>query len=327
LPPGVKGYSDVYYATDRARISEGVFGNTSASDQKTTYGRAIVSIPSSHSEGVVERPWSVFTVQLRGEDSSRDMIIASRAVFDADSFFRQVNTAIDGSPSKEAFVFVHGFNVKFDEAILRVGQLEWDLHFQGPAILFSWPSYGSTGEYVNDFEMAEWSAPHLRNFLLRLRRETRAQVVHLIAHSMGARLLSLAIDRLTEQTAGQPAIFQQIVLAAPDISVPLFQQLVPALRSSSQHITIYSSERDKALGFSSFIRGGAPRVGKQITAIAGVDVIDASAVKASLLDHSYFAENPVILEDLKELLIAQLAAAKRFTTLKKKGDIWIPVIH
>ena len=330
LPPGIKGYSDVYYATDRARISEGVFSNTASDDQKITYGRAIVSIPIQHKEGMEERPWSLFTVQLP-EDPSKDMIIASRAVFEADSFFRQINAGIAASPRKEAFVFVHGFNVKFDEAILRVGQLEWDLHFQGPAILFSWPSNGSTGQYVTDFEMAEWATPHLRDFLLRLRRETGAQVVHLIAHSMGARLLSLALDRLKGQTTSQPAIFQQIVLAAPDISVPLFKQLVPALRSSSRQITIYSSQHDKALGLSSLIRGGAPRVGSTkasvLSGITGIDVIDATAVRASLLDHSYFAENPVILEDLREILIEQLTAAKRLMTLHKNGDVWIPIIH
>jgi len=326
LPRGVKGYSDVYFATDRARISEGVFANTASDDQKISYGRAIVSIPNAHKEGMEERPWSLFTVQLP-EDPSKDLIIASRAGFDADPFFRQINSGIAASPRKEAFVFVHGFNVKFDDAILRVGQLEWDLHFEGPAILFSWPSAGSTGQYVTDFEMAEWAAPHLRDFLLRLRRETGAQVVHLIAHSMGARLLSLALDRLKDQTGAQPAIFQQIVLAAPDISVPLFRQLAPALRSSSKQVTIYSSEHDKALGFSSLIRGGAPRVGSEVIAIAGIDVIDATAVKASLLDHSYFAENPVLLQDLRELLVEQFAAAKRLTTLRKTGDIWIPIIH
>ncbi len=280
----------------------------------------------THKEGNEERPWSFFTVRLP-EDPSRDILIASRASFDADPFFRLINSSIAGSPDKEAFVFVHGFNVKFDEAVLRVGQLEWDLKFHGPAILFSWPSAGSTGQYVTDFEMAEWAAPHLRDFLLRLRRETGAQVVHLIAHSMGARLLSLALDRLKDQTGAMPAVFQQIVLAAPDISVPLFRQLAPALRSSSKQVTIYSSEHDKALGFSSLIRGGAPRVGSETISIAGIDVIDATAVKASLLDHSYFAESPVLLQDLRELLVDQFAAAKRLMTLRKAGDIWIPIIH
>jgi esterase/lipase superfamily enzyme len=326
LPPGVKGYSDVYFATDRVRISDGVFGNTASDDQKISYGRAVVSIPKSHKEGKEERPWSLFTIQLP-EDPSKDLIIASRSGFDADPFFRQINSGIAASPNKEAFVFVHGFNVKFDDAIRRVGQLEWDLHFQGPAILFSWPSAGSTGQYVTDFEMAEWAAPHLRDFLLRLRRETGAHVVHLIAHSMGARLLSLALDRLKDQTGAQPTMFQQIVLAAPDISIPLFRQLAPALRSTSKQVTIYSSDRDKALGFSSLIRGGAPRVGAEAIAVAGVDIIDASGVKASFLDHSYFAENPVLIEDLRELLIDQFAAAKRMMTIRKIGDVWIPITH
>ena len=44
---------------------------------------------------------------------------------------------IDDSPEKSAFVFVHSFNVNFDEAVLRAGQLAWDLHFRGPAVAYS----------------------------------------------------------------------------------------------------------------------------------------------------------------------------------------------
>ena len=47
------------------------------------------------------------------------------------------------SRRKEAFVFIHGYNVAFDDAIYRTAQIAYDLSFDGPPILYSWPSRAS----------------------------------------------------------------------------------------------------------------------------------------------------------------------------------------
>jgi len=318
LPPGVKGYREVFFATDRTRTTPGTFGTTGSDTQEISYGRAVVSIPVGHVTGEIERPWTMWIVRIP-EDPARDIVIARREDISGADFFRQINTGIDGSPEHGAFVFIHGFNVLFDDAVLRTGQLAWDLGFKGPAILYSWPSAGSAGRYVADFEMAEWSAPHLRTFLQDLRRETGARVVHLIAHSMGSRLLAMALDRIED---AKPR-FQQIVLAAPDISAALFKELAPAMKSEADRITIYSSQNDLALELSGMIGAGPPRVGARAPAIPGIDVIDATSVKTSLLGHSYFAESPLILSDLTQLLIRNLTPAERSSTLRMSGDqIW-----
>jgi esterase/lipase superfamily enzyme len=319
LPPGIKGYREIFYATDRTHIATGTFDGTQSTEEKISYGRSVVSIPSGHVTGELERPWSFWVVQIP-EDPAKDIVIARREdIASGPEFFKQINAGIDGSPEHSALVFIHGFNVLFDEAVLRTGQLAWDLGFKGPAILYSWPSAGSVGKYVADFETVEWSAPHLRNFLQDLRRQTGARVVHLIGHSMGTRLLAMALESLPDP---KPR-FQQIVLAAPDISAALFKQLAPAMMSEAERVTIYSSQRDMALELSGLIGKGPARVGAQARAIPGIDVIDATSVRTSLLGHSYFAESPLILSDLTQLLLGHLAPSQRTSTLQMSGtQIW-----
>jgi esterase/lipase superfamily enzyme len=224
-------------------------------------------------------------------------------------------------------VFIHGYNVSFDEAVLRTGQLAWDLKFAGPAITYSWPSADRTRRYISDLEMAEWSAPHLQAFLQDLRTRTRPRTIHLIAHSMGARVLTRALERLVSSSRAPDSttVFQEVVLAAPDMNAQIFTQLAPALRSGSNRVTIYSSARDLALRVSAAIRGEAPRVGGDVTARAfrGFDVIDGTRIGSSLLNHSTFAEDPLLLNDLALLFRQRLGPDERSISLERSGDVWV----
>lgn len=40
---------------------------------------------------------------------------------------------------------MHGFNVKFEEAVLRAAQIKYDLKFAGEVVLFSWPAGSEDG--------------------------------------------------------------------------------------------------------------------------------------------------------------------------------------
>ena len=63
------------------------------------------------------------------------------------------------------------------------------------AILYSWPSQGKLGlvAYNKDGRNAELSAPHFKAFLSRLTARTGVQTVHVIAHSMGNRVVLKAL--------------------------------------------------------------------------------------------------------------------------------------
>ena len=43
---------------------------------------------------------------------------------------------VSRSPRKDAFVFIHGFNVAFEDAVMRTAQIAYDLGFDGAPILY-----------------------------------------------------------------------------------------------------------------------------------------------------------------------------------------------
>ena len=117
LPPGVKGFREVFFATDRLANGTASFANQASPDEKTTYGRVVISIPKSHQVGELERPWSLFSFSL-SEDAKEHIVISSRQTLPLDDFHGSVRQAIDDSPEKSAFVFVHGFNVKDRKSVV-----------------------------------------------------------------------------------------------------------------------------------------------------------------------------------------------------------------
>jgi septal ring factor EnvC (AmiA/AmiB activator) len=101
----------------------------------------------------------------------------------------------------------------------------------------------------------------------------------------------------------------------------------PPINDRIARVEAQNAEQDKQLAEARAQVEDLDRAIARARERAADAAIDATAVRASLLDHSYFAENPVILEDLREILIEQLTAAKRLITLHKNGDVWVPIIH
>lgn len=208
--------------------------------------------------------------------------------------------------NSEVFVFIHGYNVTFEDAVRRTAQLHHDLNFKGAPICFSWPSRGAYFAYAADGASAEWAAPHLVDLILRLRAGDERMRIHLIAHSMGNRAMTAALRELAwknEQTARN---LQEIVMAAPDIDRAVFDQLAEAICSAAKRITLYASSNDRALWLSKFLHQGA-RAGDTDPDLAvreGIDSIDASKVDSAFLSlgHGYFADKLSIVTDISELL-------------------------
>ena len=51
-----------------------------------------------------------------------------------DSFYEDLASWLAKVPVKQAFVFVHGYNVLFEDAVYRTAQLAYDLGFEGAPI-------------------------------------------------------------------------------------------------------------------------------------------------------------------------------------------------
>jgi esterase/lipase superfamily enzyme len=223
-------------------------------------------------------------------------------IVDKDPWFRKVRDRVEEDDGRTAFVFIHGYNTTFEEAALRTAQIGYDLEFPGAPILYSWPSAGSRFAYAADEEDARWSKGHLVEFLKDIRNRAGADNVTLIAHSLGGRLLSNALEILGNSSfAGGEVPFNEIVLSAPDIDADIFKtQIMPTMRKLANGRTLYASSEDWALIFArDFLRGGKPRAGDsgdQIIVMPDLETIDATDVRTDFWRHDDVSNRSVLTD-------------------------------
>jgi esterase/lipase superfamily enzyme len=302
----------IFYATDRKETrgpnSSAKYGAKRSNEGRLNYGECTVSIPKIHKVGKLESP-SILRLEFR-PDPKKHIILEKVQTLEEQVFFKNVSWSVSRAPAKDAFVFVHGYNVSFEDAARRTGQIAFDLHFVGAPILYSWPSNGKFADYIKDETNITWASPHFERFLDLLARYSGATRIHIIAHSMGNRAVCEALAHIAERPDGQLR-FNHLVLAAPDIDADTFRELAESLKRLSGRITLYESSKDKAIRASKKIHG-SPRAGEPILVIPGLDTIDASAINTDFLSHSYFSDNWPLLSDIYSILASDKAPADRF---------------
>ncbi len=255
----------------------------------------------------------------------RQLAIQPAELARADRLVRAARQRLFGARTYlgQALVFVHGYNTSFDNAIRRAGQLAYDLNFDGPVFVFSWPSRERLLSYVGDGDSARLSAPKLREFLEAVVVETKAKRVHIIAHSMGNEVLNLALTAIDQATLKKLSI-GEMILASPDLDPDIFQQTFQRLQQFGTAGTIYAASSDWALWSSGWMRD-LPRLGyipsggpKRL--VIGADLIDITAVNSDVfsLNHDIYANSPAVIGDLKRLLKeGQRPPDKRTAELEK----------
>jgi esterase/lipase superfamily enzyme len=305
----------IFYATDREPSSvHAKYGQAYGADRSLngslSYGTAFVSIPRDHKIGELEDAtfWSFNFLPSAGDYVSLSRVNAQNQ----SSFFSDIHATVDASDSKSVLVFIHGYNVSFEDAARRTAQMAYDLGFDGAPILYSWPSKGRARDYPADEESIQWTTDHLRMFLEDVARKSGGRRIQLIAHSMGNRAL---LNALTELSRTHSTIrFREIVLAAPDIDAGVFRQISSAVASEAGRVTLYASSTDRALAasqrFHQFPRAG--EAGNKIVIMRSADTVDATTVDTSLLGHSYFADSRSVLADLFSLIRYDLPPQSRF---------------
>lgn len=314
VPPAASGLAivPVFFATDRARVAGSpavTYGTARNPSGDLALGKFEVSIPRDHRFGSLERPdiWTFWR-----EDPTKHLVITSRVQQSYDQFYTDVRGVVNRSTAKDAFVFIHGFNVSFEGAVFRTAQMAYDLGFDGAPILYSWPSAEALTPiaYSTDASTNDWTVPHLRWFLEDVATRTGATRVHLIAHSMGNKALVNALDRMP---AGATKKFAQIVLTAPDMDADTFVQLADAIRRNGQRATLYASANDRALTASktlqTYRRAGDTSGGAVV--VPGIDTIDVSAVDTDLVGHFYYGDNASVISDLLLVLREGLPPMRR----------------
>lgn len=321
----------VFYGTNRKvtgkkRLSEYFGGERSSNKDPVSYGICEVSIPLNHKKGGIESPFLSLKFL---EDPKKHILITKINPVSAKELFstinKQLSANVDEKTNKDAVVFVHGFNVTFDDAAKRTAQVAYDIGFKGAPIMFSWPSDGSLAQYMSDREDVTWSINHIEQFLTDVVDKAGAKKIHLIAHSMGNQGLIGALYRLALKSRNhKKVLFENIILAAPDFDAQLFQQqIAPEVIALTNKWTIYSSDNDAALEVSSNVNS-AKRLGLPVTAISGIDVIDATGIEVTPWSvpefHSYYATKQVVVDDIIDT-IKGIAPTLRNLIPKKSNGI------
>jgi esterase/lipase superfamily enzyme len=263
-----------------------------------------VAIPHVHKTGELESP-SVLRLEVT-DDLARHVALLKTERLGTEEFYEQLRARVAASPRQELFVFVHGFNVTFEDAARRTAQIHKDLKFPGAPIFYSWPANNKfLLTYPADENAITWSTPHFKQFLLDVVKHSEAKSINLIAHSMGNRALTVALREIELEFRDQARLFNHVVLAAPDIDAADFKNnIAPRMQNTARNFTLYASSRDDALRASQLLHRGprAGDAGRGLVVVAGIDTIDVSAIDTSPWGHSYYGSSDPVLQDLGVLM-------------------------
>ena len=324
------GKVSLFYCTNRKKTeSTNINKFYGAELVEPNFGTCEVTIPPGHSQGKIERPRNYIIFKMR-ENADRHIVVSNINEKSEKDFFSDMVNDLGATADKSAFIFVHGYNTTFSEAAWRTAQIAWDIPFKGIAGFFSWPSSGETIRYLQDIEKADSSIGHLEAFIEKMIVNTQVENVHIIAHSMGNRIATHALNNLSRKPsfASNMQKIKQVVLCAPDLDQTVFNNsILPYFKSIGVRRTLYCSEKDKALAFSEKLRS-QPRLGdagNSLYVATGIDTIDASNVNSLGNHHSYIFETKEVLTDLHFLLGNNFSPQERRLKSRKKGelDYWL----
>jgi esterase/lipase superfamily enzyme len=300
-------------------LSQGFSGER---DRQLHYGTCEVVVPKSHKIGSTGSPLLQRLLTLT--DDRLKLKQQSLKFFQENNFWDEIQRTLQANQPDErsALVFIHGFNVSFEDAALRAAQIGVDLQVPGIMAFYSWPSRGKLTSYPADEATIEASERYIAEFLLNLVQKSGAEKIHIIAHSMGNRGLIRAMQRILAQVQAESKVsFGQIFLAAPDVDPDVFEELAQAYQTLAERTTLYISAKDKALATSGIIHDH-PRVGffPPITLVDGIDTVEVSNIDLTLLGHGYFADARDLLQDMHQLLIHNSSPEQRFGLRKKQEN-------
>ena len=312
----------VWFGTNRKpNDSESLqLGFSKSRDTKIHYGYCRVFIPKSHKIGSTGSSW---WQRLRNGIDDRLKLIEIKGMV-ADNYWSAISSRLGKLEigERDAVIFVHGYNVSFENAAVRAAQIGFDLSVKGAMAFFSWPSRGALKGYSADEATIEASEPFIAEFIEDFVARSGAEKVHIIAHSMGNRGVLRAIDRIANKAQKRTGVLiGQIILAAADVDADTFRDLCGAYGRVSRRTTLYVSSRDRAVEASRWLHDFA-RAGllPPIMIVPGIDTINVTNVDLTALGHGYVADARAVLEDMHELLVHDAPPDRRFALRQGETD-------
>ena len=254
------------------------------------------------------------------------------------AFRNQINRQLALSGGRDAYIYVHGYNVDFEYPTLAAKELHHYLGYRGAFISYNWPATPKRLAYLRDLETADATRRNLRSLIEFLSSETNVRRVHLIGYSAGSRLAFETTYQIAlQRKAGHsPARLGQVILVASDLDRGYFAEAVAdGLLDAVDRFSLYLSGSDSALALSRFLFGrnrlgqvweSTPETAHVEEALAGmeklslIDVTDAPGA-ATGNGHWYFRSSPWSSSDILLSLMHGQAPQNRGLE-RTDGPVW-----
>lgn len=327
IPPELDPYR-VWYGTNRKPIQannprEAISpsaGFSNSRDEILHFGVAHVQVPKSHQFGSRGSSWLARTITLIDDRLRVERMYS----MNEEDFVHNLRFVVRARKPghRTALIYIHGYNVNFEEAVTQAAQIGYDLKVEGITAVYSWPSKSSVLSYPADEATVETSEPFLKEFLLKISEIPGVEEIDVIAHSMGNRAFLRVVEAMAPAMRKAGKKFGQIILAAPDVDVDTFKRVAAAFPTISSRTTLYVSSKDLAVRMSEWLHE-YPRVGfyPPLTLIPGIDTIQVSNIDLTLLGHSYIAEAEAVLYDMFNLLHGNLSPQQRIRLVPRPSGV------
>lgn len=305
-------FVEVYFATNRLIEVDEVESTITDSRGDYSLGKALVSIPlASHELGTSELAFTFGLVTIN-RNPNRNIYLHDVRTVAAESWHQRLS-----QQPRRGLMYVHGYNMTFENATRIAAQLQHDIRYPGVALAFNWPSRGNFAQYTVDEGNIEWSEVDLNRYINELCINQGLTHLDIVAHSMGSRAVTNSVITLARRDERIRQCIGHVVLASPDIDAGTFKRAIaPEFAELDIPLTLYASSKDSALKASKTIHGSYPRVGESgedLTVIEGVTTIDTTEISDSLFGHSDYAQTPALLTDLRLMLSEGLPPEQRQT--------------
>src|SRR5271166_5198123 len=322
--PGTS-HVEMLVATTRTKAESPAFLFGGGRAPQASFADMVVSIPPDAHRQIGEVQWPQ---QPPGNPAS-DFVTLKSEIITKDQAKGALAHMLGQSREKEAFVFVHGFNNRFEDAVFRLAQILHDSEADADVapILFTWPSAGKVFAYNYDRDSANYSRDDLEKLLRYLQDDPQVKTISILAHSMGNWVTLEALRQMAIRDGRVAPKVKVVMLADADVDVDIAREQIATLGPERPHIVPFVNENDRALAASKDIWEGQ-RLGaidpdvepyKSMIEQDQLSVINMTSFPShDFFNHGKFAEDPRVVELIGRRLAAGQTLADRHVGLGAK---------
>jgi len=244
--------------------------------------------------------------------------VAERVTRENRNFTDLVCSRLATSSRKDVYIYVHGVDNSFEDAVSRAAVMWHYTGRQGVFVAYAWPAgRGGALGYFYDRESGEYTVLHLKELIQSLASRPEIERIHIIAHSRGCDVTTTALRELNIEYRGRGENTQKelkletLVLAAADIDVEVFglRMTMENMAVIARRFVVYSSSKDKAVGIADWLFNSRARLGtlsKKDILVPAQDLLaqipNVQLVQCNVsgfgTTHDYVFTNPGALSDL-----------------------------